>query len=159
MESVDLLRRLERRESDLSFRITHLRKELDDLETAVTRISIAREEVQALEAIGELSSHASLAAPVDNTAVASSLEIGPMQLKPERPAVGPVSDQIVTLLASNNRVWRANEVADALGIAGRGRTRVESTRSKLERLVELGIARKIRPGRFVIATAPTIGVS
>src|SRR5882724_1834471 len=80
MESADLLRRLERRESDLSFRITHLRKELDDLETAVTRISIAREEVRALEAIGELSTQAGLAASVDNTAVAPSLEITPMQL-------------------------------------------------------------------------------
>lgn len=142
MESEDLLRRLEQRENELRVRIDHLRKELEDLETSVTRIMIAREEVLALGTFDHFDE------ADEPTELARS--------EGRYPKVGPVSDQIVMILASSNRAWRADEMTDALGLSrGKGRTRVESTRQKLDRLVELGIARVIRPGLYAIATATT----
>jgi len=159
VESGDLLRRLEQRENDLRLRIDHLRKELEDLETSITRILIAKEEIQALGTLDSFEEvHRPAAEPAPDEAVAPSSAINPARSPKRRPSVGPVSDRIVTILASGDRAWRADEMTDALGLPrGKGRTRVESTRQKLDRLVDLGIARSIRPGLYAIAEA-TIGV-
>ena len=153
MESGTLLHRLELREGELRVRIDHLQKELEDLETSIRRIQIAREEIQALGTLDSLSdAQDAVVAPTPDSAVVSPPTVHREHLPAGRRRVGPVSDKIVTILASGDRTWRADEMTDALGLPrGRGRTRVESTRQKLDRLVELGLARSIRPGLYAIA--------
>ena len=171
VESAQLLRRLDQRENGLRARITSLRLELEKLEEAIERTAIAREELLALEEQDEHAASADtdepgadarrddrLPAPVRLSVVAAHDQTAATP-SPARQPVGPISDQITLILATSNRDWRAREIAEALGHANPTRAKIESTRSKLEHLVELGLVRKAGAGLFRIAPTAVNGAA
>jgi hypothetical protein len=182
VESAQLLHRLDQRANGLRERIDALRRELESLEEAVERTAIrelesleeavertaiAREVLLALEDQDVRAASAGSdepgtgdgRSPGDQLPVPVRLSVVPargqgaaMPAAAPRP-IGPVSDQITMILATSTREWRAREIAEALGHASPSRAKTESTRSKLEHLVELGLVCKAGPGLFRIAPA------
>ncbi|GAA0940858.1 hypothetical protein GCM10009560_52460 [Nonomuraea longicatena] len=155
-----LLTKLERAEestrqqcAELSRQLEELRERLAVAQRRLERLSIAREELTALETADEpADAKPGKATEGDQDAVRSAPETpGHAEIPPERPALRGLRKDAVVLLASSDEPLRARDVVRALGQQD-VRGQVEGMRARLKRLVVDGWLVEREQGLFSIAS-------
>lgn len=170
-----LLQRLETQENDVRSRLDELRGEVTHLEEQLAHLAITRrtvtelladvqpapgptdEDVRPMQAaeqlddghrtpedaeVGTDSARLGVVPPQDRKSSGSGTTKGRTRV------LGPVSAKICVLVSSADRPLTAKDVTLALGRNVEKRTRVESVRAALEKLVANGYLIKVGPGLF-----------
>ena len=123
------------------------RAHLMNLEESADRLAAVRETAVALAA--KTSATAGMASGSHESephGANSYLDQAPTALG--RPSMGPLSDKIISVIASSGRAWRARKVTEAIGEKDASRDRVHSIRNTLSRLVEMGYLERAGAGLY-----------
>lgn len=155
-----LFQRLDQEGDAVQAQILQARERAEELERRLEALTITRctlAEIMETEPHGEKSADRSQKPhpgekPAGPSARKRAKRTRPSVGKPQTRPLGPLSRQIVTLLATADRPLRAREVTIALGRKNPSRTQVQGVRRACNRLAENGHLLVLKSGEF---TGPT----
>lgn len=157
MSVTEFMQMLDDAESSVHARMEQARHTLAELEAEAAHLAITRETAVALAARAQAATASPKPVPAADKVVPTRDHTPApdpdAQTAPHSGAqsLGPVSDSVMSLLASSDRAWRAREVAVALGNPNPTRDQTAGIRNFLLRLTGLGYVERTAPGLYAAA--------